>query len=173
MIGAAIGAGLSVAGGIIGGRAAAKAAKAANKIVDQQMTDNQNWYDKRYNENFLQRSDAQQALNYAREQARDLYSRAEGSAAVTGATDESLALQKEAGNKMLADTTSNIAAQADTYKQGIENQYMSQKSARINKRIGILQQKAQGIASAVQGVSAAGGGMMSADFNGLFKKGGQ
>lgn len=159
MIGAAIGAATQIAGSILGGRAAAKAAKQANKLVNQQMEDNQAWYDKRYNENFLQRSDAQQALNYAREQADKLYKRAEGSAVVSGATDESLALQKEAGNELLADTTSNIAAQADAYKQQVEGQYLSTKSALNQQKLDILQQKAQGIANAVGGVSSAVGGI--------------
>ena len=161
MIGAAIGAATQIAGSILGGRAAAKAAKQANKLVNQQLEDNENWYDKRYNENFLQRSDAQQALNYAKEQAQNLYNRAEGSAAVTGATDESLALQKEVGNKLLADTTSNIASQADAYKQQVESQYLSNKSALNQQKLSIIQQKAQGIANAIGGVSAAAGGIGS------------
>ena len=59
LIGSAIGA----AGSIFGGISASKAMKRAKKNVEAQRQKNQDWYDRRYNEDATQRADAQRILN--------------------------------------------------------------------------------------------------------------
>ncbi|MEG1724097.1 MAG: hypothetical protein RR313_01755 [Anaerovoracaceae bacterium] len=170
MIGSIIGAGMKIGGAIFGGAAAAKAAKEQNRIISDAENENKTWYNRRYNEDFTKRADAIQSMTYAKQQADNLYSRTAGASAVTGATDEAAALQKDAGNRMIADTTASIASQADTYKQGIENQYLAKRSSLEQMRLDTLRQKANSIQSAAAGVGEAGSAIASATGNGLFKK---
>ena len=109
LIGSAIGA----AGSIFGGIKASKAMKKAKRNVEAQRQKNQDWYDRRYNEDATQRADAQRILTQTEESIKQRNKQAAGSAAVMGGTDESVAAAKAANNQALADATSQIAL---TYK---------------------------------------------------------
>lgn len=163
MIGSIIGGGLKVAGSIFGGISASKAMKRAKSNINNQLKDNQNWYDRRYNEDATQRADAQRVLTMTEESIKNRNKAAAGAQAVMGGTDESVAAAKEANNKALADTTSQIAAAADQRKDQIEQQYMSRKDS-LNQQLNDLEmKKAQNTSQAIQGVAGAG-----ADIAGLF-----
>lgn len=170
----AIGAGLGIAGSvgsaIFGGSKAAKAAKKANRLIEQQQKDNQAWYDRRYNEDYSQTVEAQNLMNYAREQAEKQFRRAEGAAAVAGATEESIARAKRDANEMLAQTASNIAAQGTARKDAIENQYLNTKNSLTQQQVQNLQQKAQNISAAAGQASSAFGSLLSPSLDKLFKK---
>lgn len=163
MIGSIIGGGLKVAGSIFGGISASKAMKRAKRNINNQLKDNQNWYDRRYNEDATQRADAQRVLTMTEESIKNRNKAAAGAQAVMGGTDESVAAAKEANNKALADTTSQIAAAAEERKDQIEQQYMSRKDS-LNQQLNDLEmKKAQNTSQAIQGVAGAG-----ADIAGLF-----
>lgn len=159
MIGSIVGAGMKVGGAIFGGISASKAMKKMKQNIQNQMRENQDWYDRRYNEDATQRADAQRLLTMTEDSIRKRNQAAAGAQAVMGGTDESVATAKEANSQALSDTTSNIAAAADQRKDAIEQQYMATKS-NLNQQLNDLQQKkAQAISSAVQGVADAGSGM--------------
>lgn len=159
MIGSIVGAGMKVGGVIFGGISASKAMKKMKQNIQNQMRENQDWYDRRYNEDATQRADAQRLLTMTEDSIRKRNQAAAGAQAVMGGTDESVAAAKEANSQALSDTTSNIAAAADQRKDAIEQQYMATKS-NLNQQLNDLQQKkAQAISSAVQGVADAGSGM--------------
>ena len=62
MIGSLVGAGLSAVGGVFGGISASKAMKRVKNNLQQQKQANQDWYNRRYNEDATQRADAQRIL---------------------------------------------------------------------------------------------------------------
>lgn len=171
---AAIGAGLGIAGSvasaIFGGSKAAKAANEANRLIERQQEDNQAWFDRRYNEDYSQTAEAQNLMNYAREQAEKQFKRAEGAAAVTGATEESIARAKQSANDMLSQTASNIAAQGTARKDSIEQQFLNTKSALTEQQVSNLQQKAQNISAAAGQAAGAFGSMIPSSLDRLFKK---
>lgn len=155
LIGGAIGA----AGSIFGGISASKAIKKMKANVEAQKKANQDWYDRRYNEDATQRADAQAILTKTEESIKNRNKQAAGAAAVMGGTEESVAAAKEANNKALSDATSQIAINADQRKDAIEQQYQ-QRDADLNNQLNNLeQQKAQAISQAVQGVTSAAGSM--------------
>ena len=82
LIGSAIGA----AGSIFGGIKASKAMKKAKRNVEAQRQKNQDWYDRRYNEDATQRADAQRILTQTEESIKQRNKAAAGSAAVMGGT---------------------------------------------------------------------------------------
>lgn len=151
LIGSAIGA----AGSIFGGIKASKAMKEAKRNVEAQRQKNQDWYDRRYNEDATQRADAQRILTQTEESIKQRNKAAAGSAAVMGGTDESVAAAKEANNKALADATSQIAADAEARKDNIEATYMQNDNALVEQLNAIEQGKANAISGAVQGVTNA------------------
>lgn len=162
MIGSLIGAGLSAVGSIFGGISASKAMKKVKNNLENQKRENQDWYDRRYNEDATQRADAQRILSKTEESIRNRNRQTAGSAAVMGGTEESVAAAKAANNAALADATATIAANADARKDQIEAQYQ-QKKAQVDDALNNLEMnKAQAISSAVQGVAQAGVGIAGA-----------
>lgn len=155
LIGSAIGA----VGSIFGGISASRAAKKAKKNVEAQRKKNQDWYDRRYNEDATQRADAQRILTQTEESIKNRNKQAAGSAAVMGGTDESVAAAKAANNQALADATSQIAANADARKDNIEATYMQTDNAFVEQLNQIEQGKANAIGQAVQGVTNAAASM--------------
>ena len=146
---------MKAAGAIFGGISASKAIKKAKSNVEAQRQKNQNWYDRRYNEDATQRADAQRILTQTEESIKQRNRQAAGNAAVMGGTDESVAAAKAANNQALADATSQIAASADARKDNIEATYMQNDNAFVNQLNDFEQQKAQAVSQAVQGVADA------------------
>lgn len=159
--GAAIGAGMKAGAAIYGGLKQSKAMSQVMKNLKNQMKENQDWYDRRYNEDATQRADAQALLTQTEDSIRRRNAQAAGTAAVMGGTEESVAAAREANNKALTDTVSNIAVNADARKDNIEQQYMKTKSDLNEKINNMTLQKAQNEAAAVQGVADAGASMAS------------
>ena len=156
MIGAAIGAGLKIGGSIFGGIKMSKAIKKMKAQINNQLKDNQNWYDRRYNEDATQRADAQALLTRTEESIRTRNAAAAGAQAVMGGTEESVAAAKEANNKALSDAVTNIAVNADARKDQIEQQYMNKKGELQDKLNNLTMQGAQNTAQAVNGVASVG-----------------
>lgn len=162
LIGSIAGGALGAVGSIFGGISASKAMKKVKKNLQAQKQANQDWYDRRYNEDATQRADAQRILTMTEESIRNRNKQAAGAQAVMGGTEESVAAAKAANNQALADATSNIAVNAEARKDNIEAQYQA-KDAQINDALNNLEiKKADAISSAVQGVAQAAGGMAGA-----------
>lgn len=162
MIGSLVGAGLSAVGSIFGGISASEAMKKVNKNLQQQKQANQDWYDRRYNEDATQRADAQRILTKTEESIRNRNRQAAGAQAVMGGTEESVAAAKAANNQALADATSQIAVNAEARKDQIEQTYQ-QRDAQIDDALNNLEiKKSEAISSAVQGVTQAGAGIAGA-----------
>ena len=162
LIGSIAGGALGAAGSIFGGISASKAMRRVKKNLQAQKEANQNWYDRRYNEDATQRADAQRILTQTEESIRNRNRQAAGAQAVMGGTDESTAAAKAANAQALADATSQIAAGAENRKDQIEQTYQ-QRDSQINEALNNLEiNKAQAISQAVQGVAKPGAGIAGA-----------
>ena len=162
LIGSIAGGALGAAGSIFGGISASKAMRRVKKNLQAQKEANQNWYDRRYNEDATQRADAQRILTQTEESIMNRNRQAAGAQAVMGGTDESTAAAKAANAQALADATSQIAVNAENRKDQIEQTYQ-QRDSQINEALNNLEiNKAQAISQAVQGVAKAGAGIAGA-----------
>lgn len=181
MIGALVGAATGLAGSIFGGRKASKAQKKASRALDEAEKDNENWFARRYNEDYTRSAEAQSALNKARDYAEEQYRRAAGSSAVSGATDESVAQQKALGNEVISAVASDIASQATARKDAVESQYLNTKNNLTNQRISMYTGQSQNATNAAGSAMSAGMGLIGADiqshlnsgkglFSNLFKR---
>ncbi len=182
MIGAIIGGVASLASSIIGGVQSKKAAQAAENELAKRQQRNEAWYDRRYNEDYLQTAEAQAALTEARNMAREQMSAARGTAAVMGdSTGAGVARAQEAANRMVSDTVRGIAAQGTARKDAVESQYMQNADSIGNAYQSIYNQRAANSAAAASSGMQAGMGMINADiqsyldsgrglFSNIFKK---
>lgn len=154
MIGSLIGAGVQIAGSIIGGISAHRKARRAKAIAQSEKDENEDWYNRRYNEDATQRGDAQRMLTKTEEAIRNRNRGAAGAQAVIGGTEESVAATKQANAQALADATSQIVANADSRKDSIESQYRNSKSQLNNKLANIELNGASALQQAVAGVGS-------------------
>lgn len=138
MITGIIGAAAGAAGGIFGGLSRNKALKKQIQAVQNMQRENQDWYDRRYNEDATQRADAQAMLTQTAEAIKNRNAAAAGSAAVMGGTEESVAATKAANADAMAQAASNITIAGEQRKDQIENQYR-EKNAEYAQQIANLQ----------------------------------
>ena len=153
MIGALIGAGLGLASSIAGGIANRKARKKQEQMLAQQQRDNQAWYDRKYNEDPTKRADTVRLLTQMQEQIKNRNRAAKGRQAVMGGTEDSTTAVKEANNKTLADTTSQIVAANEARKDAIEQQYQQNKRSIQGQQMQMEAEKSADTANVVSGVA--------------------
>ena len=153
MLGTLIGAGLGLASSIAGGIANRKARQKQEQMIAQQQKENQAWFDRKYNEDPTKRADTVRLLTQMQEQIKNRNKAAKGRQAVMGGTEDSTTVVKEANNKTLADTTSQIVAANDARKDNMENQYRARKSQLQGQQMSLEAEKAADTANAVAGVA--------------------
>ena len=147
----AIGAGMSILGGV----SSANAAKRAEKLRQEQDAKNAAWFNRKYNESYIDTAAGRNAIRQAQDFAKRQTQRAEGAAAVTGGTDAAVAQAKESANKMIGDTIGNLAAQDTARKENAEATYQQQQENSTAWQMQNQQMKANAIAQAAQGASNA------------------
>ena len=104
----------------------------------------------------LHNSENQAALRQARELLKSNTNRALASAAVTGATDESVALQKAAANESLEDITADIATGATQFKNNAMQNYLNANRNYVDAINNVRIKKSESEAAAMQGLINAG-----------------
>jgi len=162
ILGSTIGGALGIGGSIFGGISASNAMKKLRRNLQEQQRENQDWYNRRYNEDATQRVDAQRILTKAEEFIKNRNRQAAGVQAMMGGTEESVAATKAANNQVLADATSQIAENGERRKDRIEQSYQ-QKDAQIQEALNNLElKKATSVGNAVQGVASAAAGIAGA-----------
>lgn len=142
---------------------AVKSSQANNKarqLIQDQRDENRRWYNTKMNQDYTMRTDVQNAINKQRELLDEQYKRAKATNVVGGGSDESLALQKEAANKSLADTTADIAAAGANYKDQVEQQYRANDAALNQQQAQSYQQQAAQTAQAASQAVNAGLGLI-------------
>lgn len=110
---------------------------------------------RKLHENPLDRADVQNVIRVAQQQADKIYKRAEGAAAVAGATDASKQMAKDAGNQMVGEAVANIAANDAARKDVVDAQYRAEERGLTQQQIALQQQRGQNIANAASQVSSA------------------
>lgn len=153
---------MGIGSSIFGGIQASKAMKNVKKDLQNRRKENEAWYDRRYNEDATQRADAQRILTMTQEAIKNRNKAAAGAQAVGGLTEESVAAEKAANAKAMADAASQIAVAGDRRKDQIEAEYQ-QRDLQVRDQLNDLEiNKGKNIAQAVRGVSDAAAGIAGA-----------
>lgn len=145
----AIGQGVATA---VGQKKARKQAEEARRILDNQARELDEWYASRSAKDYTRRADANRLIAKQREILEEQYKNAAATNVVAGGSDNALALQKEAANKAMAETTADVTnatlnAEAELREQ-TEEQYMNQKRVLEGQVIANKQAQAENISAA-------------------------
>lgn len=155
----------SLGSAIYGAISSSRRNKQAKDLIAAQRKENKDWYNTKMSEDYTKRSDVQSALQRQRAMLNDRYRTEKAAQAVSGGTDEAMALEKQADADAMSKTYSNIAANAANYRDQVEQQYRAQDAALNQQQAATLQAQAQATAQAAsQGVNA-GIGLLGAGFN--------
>jgi len=160
-LGSALSAGVGAAASIYGGMKASQAMRQVQKNIKAQQKANQDWYDRRYNEDGTQRADAQRILQMTADAIKQRNRQAAGVGAVMGGNNEAAAATRAANAQAMSDAASQISVANDQRKDKIEQQYMN-RNDQYNTALNNLQtQKAENIAKTAKGVTEAAGNIFS------------
>ena len=161
MLGGIIGGTAGALGGIFGGISKNKMLKKQMAMIKEQKRENQDWYDRRYNEDSTQRADAQAILTQTADMIRRRNQQSAGTQAVMGGTEESAAAAKKANAKALSDATSQIAVAGAQRKDQIEGQYR-ERQQQLDETLRQLQgQKQDGFQMVSNAIGGAANGFAS------------
>lgn len=162
----------SVLGSIFGGAKASSAMKQAQANIKNSMEENQDWYDRRYNEDFTQRADAQRMLTLTEDAIRKRNRAAAGTQAVMGGNEESVAAAKQMNNQATSDAAARIVAAGEQRKDNVENQYRARKQALQDQLNNMETNRALNTAQAIQGVGNAASSIIGAFDDDIWSRGG-
>lgn len=169
-IGSAIGGALGIGASIFGNISASQAMRKVKNNLENQKTQNQNWYNRRYNEDATQRADAQRIMAIMNEKVRRRNQTAAGTQAVMGGTEESVAASKSANNEALAEAASQIAVNGERRKDAIESQFLQSRADLDNKLNGMEQTRAMAVAKSTEEVAKVAGQLGDLDYDKIYSK---
>ena len=152
----------------------AQAKKYNDQALDElkgRREENKQWYNQKMSEDYMMRSNVQNVLRKQRELLDEQYQRARATNVVAGGTDEALALQQQAANKAMGDTMANIAANASTYKDNVEQQYRTQENAISQQQQQVYTNQANQVAQAGSQLAKTGGTMLTNSLNNIAENG--
>ena len=130
---------MGLVSGITGAVKSAKAARQQQQLIDEQNRKNDIWFNNEYYKDYMDRSDAQAAMERVRKTMQRQNDRIEQQAAITGATPESVIAQKEANSGVITDTAAAIQANASAHQDRVMDAY----KARQDNLAGQQQQQYQ------------------------------
>jgi hypothetical protein len=127
-IGAAAGALIGGTAGFFAGKKKAKIQNDKQNLLGQRTKENQNFYDTEYNKDILDTAQGKALQTGLENSVKDSNVQASGTAAITGLSDEARIAQKAGMEKQIAGAYTNLAANGQSYKQGIRNNYLNQQT---------------------------------------------
>lgn len=144
MIGAILGAVGGLASGIFGGIKSAKAAREQQRLISEQESKNNAWYNRNYYQNYMESAEAQAAMKRVENTLKKQNQEARATAAVMGSTPEAAVAQQQANNEILDNTATGLAAQATQRKTQVDAANQQNQNAILNARLGQSQMNEQG-----------------------------
>ena len=144
MIGAILGAVGGLASGIFGGIKSAKAAREQQRLINEQESKNNAWYNRNYYQNYMESAEAQAAMKRVENTLKKQNQEARATAAVMGSTPEAAVAQQQANNEILDNTATGMAAQATQRKMQVDAANQQNQNAILNARLGQSQMNEQG-----------------------------
>lgn len=154
MWGSIISSAVNLGSQIFGGIQAARQRRKIKDRINEQRAENQNWYDRRYNEDATQRADAQRLLSMTEETIRQQNRNTAGTQAVMGGTNASVAAAKAQNNNAIADAASRIAAAGEARKDRVEDSYRSRNQELDDQLTSLDNSKMSALSQATQAAGA-------------------
>jgi hypothetical protein len=116
-------AGVSALSSLFGSLKSAQANQAIDSDIARQRSELQVWYDKEYNQNYLQSDKAKSTIEILRRQMEEQMKKVAQNNAITGASDERRVAMADRLQKGMADNTTRLAGYGTRYKDMIRREY--------------------------------------------------
>ena len=120
---------MGLVSGITGAIKSAKAARQQQELINEQNRKNDVWFNNEYYKDYMDRSDAQAAMERVRQTMQRQNQRIEQQAAVSGATPESVIAQKEANAGVITDAAAAIQANASNRQDKVLDAYRAKQDS--------------------------------------------
>lgn len=133
-----------LASGIFGGIKSAKAAREQQRLINEQESRNNAWYNRNYYQNYMESAEAQAAMKRVENTLKKQNQEARATAAVMGSTPEAAVAQQQVNNEILDNTATGLAAQATQRKMQVDAANQQNQNAILNARLGQSQMNEQG-----------------------------
>lgn len=133
-----------LASGIFGGIKSAKAAREQQRLINEQESKNNAWYNRNYYQNYMESAEAQAAMKRVENTLKKQNQEARATAAVMGSTPEAAVAQQQANNEILDNTATGLAAQATQRKMQVDAANQQNQNAILNARLGQSQTTERG-----------------------------
>ena len=169
IISSALGGAMQVGSAIYGQVKSNQLNKQAEAELQNRRAENKNWYNQKMNEDYMMRSDVQNVLRKQRELFDEQYRKTRAINLVAGGTDESLALQQQAANQIMGNTMADIAANASSYKDNVEQQYRAQENSLSQQQQQIYSNQANQVATAASQAAKSGANLLASGLEGITK----
>lgn len=160
MVSAILG-GLALAGGAVNGIMSAVRNKQAQEEENRRHDDAVKYYKSEISADPTTRADNLALLTNQRNILADEYRKARARSIVGGASEDSVAMQKELANASMANTMQNIAVTNEARKDKLREMLLGEDSAHSKAVQGIAQANAQQNAAASSQAFSAGANMLS------------
>lgn len=154
-IATAIGAGVGLLSSVIGGAASARAARKAQEEQRKREAQENAWYTRRYNEDYIDTAAGQNLVRRAKQAANEIWKRELGRMIVGGGTEAAGAMAKEQGNKLVGETIASVAATDQAGKRQLDDMHQRNQQQFANDRIQTHLNNAEQIKTAAQGAANA------------------
>lgn len=155
----------SIGSAIYSGIKASQANNEARDMTARFRNERRRWYQAEQAKDYTSRADVQTLLAKQRDLLTDQYRRTRATNVVAGGTDASLALQRDAINRTVANTGASIAAQGARYKDAISAEGRNVDANLFAQQVASQHQKANAIATAGGQASSAFANIAGADNN--------
>jgi hypothetical protein len=155
-IGAIIGGALGLAGQAIGTVANARANKKSREELKSRETRERDWFNRVFNEDAMQRADAQALLSKTAEYMRNNNRAVSGRNAVMGGSEAALATAKAGNSGVVSDVASGIVQMSDQRRDAALEKHKDAMNTFATENAAIEAQKAANIANATAGALTAG-----------------
>lgn len=131
----------SVLGNVMGNVRSANANKEAQDYLTGLQKQNEAWYNKNYNTNYLDTEEAKSIIRMVQDEITQQSDNVKSSAAITGASPEKEVAVKERLGRVLNNTLSNLSSRGLQRKDAIESQYLNRKGQLDQAKLGQLSER--------------------------------
>jgi hypothetical protein len=137
----------SLAGQVIGNVLGGSYNRATQNLLNKQVEDNESFYNRNVNQNFLNTNAAKGMFEQLRKNVLDANKTVDSTAAVTGATPEATIAAKSKNQENYNDAVNNLSQQATGYQQNQEAIFRGEKARLTDQQINLNTQRAEAAAN--------------------------
>jgi len=162
-------AGLSAVSSLIGALQSAQQNKAVDAQLQQRQSELDSWYNREYNQNYLDTDEAKSVIQFLNNQKAEQMKKLAQGNAIKGASDETRVATADKLNRSMGDQITRLAGMGTQRKYLTDRQYQNLKFGLDQAEQQNLMRKSQNWTNFMTNAANAGMGFVEAGANGAFE----